>query len=427
MLKVMGFAEDAVVAALRQTNNDPDYACAWLMDSAGDLSGDLSGLDSDSSDDSLSRSMQAELEQGWPITHAAGDQQPAATMDHSAMATPAVNLNMSAALTPAPPGTEPSAGTAGQRGTSPVRRGQVRSLGASGFSVPPSVASTNVGDVTARNMHDVDEESFAIQRLPPTSPRVAGGGGSSASHRPSQPGSSRGVPARTSTGMSAASSSGAAAAGITPNNLFSQRTSSTAGGTGGGGGWFGSAQAAAGAVVSAAFSGGTAQSAATPDGGDFQRGGGARVHFASSAMGSSMDMEGMGADTTFDFNSSAVDLNCSAVASDMSLLEHGDTPQLLNGLQQISSRAHAAEEMAVALKEEVDQQMVRNEMLIKQLQDERQANAAIARQLRQTHQSKAAASAASAASGGAPVVVQSVQQQAERDHLAAFMARRLLL
>ena len=63
MLKGMGFAEDAVVLALRQTNNDPDDACAWLMDSAGDVSGDLPGLDGgESSDDSLSRSMQAELD-----------------------------------------------------------------------------------------------------------------------------------------------------------------------------------------------------------------------------------------------------------------------------------------------------------------------------------------------------------------------------
>jgi hypothetical protein len=67
----------------------------------------------------------------------------------------------------------------------------------------------------------------------------------------------------------------------------------------------------------------------------------------------------------------------------MSMSTGGDTPSVLNGVQALSNRARAAEEMAVALQAEVEQQMMRNEMLGRQLQDERAANASVSKQLRQ--------------------------------------------
>ena len=61
----------------------------------------------------------------------------------------------------------------------------------------------------------------------------------------------------------------------------------------------------------------------------------------------------------------------------------GDTPGLLKDVQALSNRARAAEETANALQAEVEQQIMRNEMLGRQLQDERAANASISKQLRQ--------------------------------------------
>ena len=104
-------------------------------------------------DETLNQSVHAEAEQDWPAADVS-------------MATPLVNLNMSAvsAHTPAPPTTAAQPGAAsGQRGTSPLRRGHAR-LGASGFTVPSSVAGSAAGA-------DGVDESFAIQRLPASSPR----------------------------------------------------------------------------------------------------------------------------------------------------------------------------------------------------------------------------------------------------------------
>ena len=379
MLMGMGFGEEAVTMALRATNNDPDEACSWLMDSAGDADGEISGLDGhDDSSDSLSRSMQDELEQGWP-SGPVEDTPIVTPAAPTGSATPSMSTH-----TPAPPGIEP--GSSAHRGTSPVRRGHTHVVG-SGFTVPSSAVS-GLDTTAGAGAMDHDESSFAIQR-PATSPR-----GSTMPRRPMQPGSSR-VPARTGHGAGTAEVMHHAGAtsncGITPNNLF-ERTASqftTGGGgvgaAGGGAAYTADGGAAAGVVMSAAFSAGGISSTAgtganTPRGDvtgtlfsppDQQMGSVGRV---SGDSGSATRVHFAGLDTTLDLNSSS---------ASMSMSTGGDTPSVLNGVQALSNRARAAEEMAVALQAEVEQQMMRNEMLGRQLQDERAANASVSKQLRQ--------------------------------------------
>lgn len=357
MLKGMGFEEEAVIMALRATNNDPDTACSWLMDSAGDANGEISGLVShEDSGDALSQSMQDELDKGWQAASTEGG---SAASD--AMVTPAPVVSATPSMlvsTPAPLGTEPRAPT--QRGTSLDERGRP-----SGFTVPSSASSTlHDGDV--RLQQDQDESSFAIQR-PATSPR-----GSTIARRPMQPG--RRVPARISTGARGADMNATSTnnCGITPNNLFHQRTASqfaTTGPTG--------TRSSSGAVISAAFSAGAFSHTG---GSDTPRGNVPGTLFSppdqlenmSGGPGSSTrDIHFTGLDGTLDLNNSSATLS------------GGDTPGVLKEVQALSDRARAAEEIAVSLQTEVEQQMMRNEMLGRQLQDERAAKASVSKQLRQ--------------------------------------------
>jgi hypothetical protein len=347
--------------ALRATNNDPDEACSWLMDSAGDANGEISGLvTQDDSGDSLSQSMQDELD-GWQ----ASSEEHRTGAESDSMTTPAPLVSVMPSMsahTPAPPGT--GLGAPSQRGTSPVRRGHTH-IESSGFTVPPSASST-LHTTDAGMNHD--ESSFAIQR-PATSPR-----GSTIQRRPMQPGSR--VSARLSTGAGTAEmhrSSATNNCGITPNNLFHQRTASQLGTMGPPG----PMNSVGGAVISGAFSAG---GFSHPGGSDTPRGDVSGTLFSppdqlgdiSDAQGGSVrGVQFSGLDHTLDLNSS-----CATVSG-------GDTPGLLKDLQALSNRARAAEEMAVALQTEVEQQMMRNEMLGRQLQDERAANASVSKQLRQ--------------------------------------------
>lgn len=362
MLKGMGFGEEAVTMALRATNNDPDEACSWLMDSAGDANGEISGLVAlDDSGDSLSQSMQDELD-GWQ--DGSGEHRCLTGAEPQSMTTPAPpvvsTMPSMSAHTPAPPGTEPDAMS--QHGTSPVRRGHTH-IESSGFTVAPPASSPL--HTTDTGM-DHDESSFAIQR-PATSPR-----GSTIQRRPMQPGSR--VSARVSNGAGTAAMHRTPATnncGITPNNLFHQRTESQLGTTG----QSVPMSSSGGAVTSAAFSGGFRYTAS-----DTPRGDVSGTLFSppdqlgdiSDAQGSSVrGVQFSGLDHTLDLNGSSATMS------------GGDTPGLLKDLQGLSNRARAAEEMAVALQTEVEQQMMRNEMLGRQLQDERAANASISKQLRQ--------------------------------------------
>ena len=363
MLKGMGFGEEAVTMALRATNNDPDEACSWLMDSAGDADGEISGLVShEESGDSLSQSMQDELEQGW---QAGGVEYQSAGSESMVTPAPAVSATPNMAThTPAPPGS--GTGTLSQRGTSLVRRGHPH-VETSGFTVPTSASSTlHISEASAAQDHD--ESSFAIQR-PATSPR-----GSTITRRPMQPGSRFLPRSSVSAATTEMHDSGTNHCGITPNNLFHQRTASQLATT--------EPSAAmrppSSAVTSAAFSAGGFSS---NGGSDTPRGDVPGTLFSppddqldttgGAPCGSSRGVQFAGLDSTLDLNSSTATVS------------GGDTPGLLKDVQALSNRARAAEETAVALQAEVEQQMMRNEMLGRQLQDERAANASISKQLRQ--------------------------------------------
>ena len=140
-------------------------------------------------------------------------------------------------------------------------------------------------------------------------------------------------------------------------------------------------RSASGAVTSAAFSAGVFSHTG---GGDTPRGDLSNSLFSPPAqaqhIGDSKSSAVRGVqlselDSTLDLNSSSATVS------------GGDTPGVLQDLKALANRARASEDAVVALQAEVEQQMMRNEMLGRQLQDERAAKASVSQQLRQVRPS----------------------------------------